>query len=266
MRLLSDYWIAWLLLVVSYGCGVTSAIYFEKSDHKFIIAAFLQASAVFLALAVAYFIFESRSHQRQKRIDDGVGQSLKALGERAASAVITATGVVWSEPPGHGSRELEDRPKLYKEARELVLNRSRQISDYGYDGLHFFARHLVLQYFEDIAWNCDRVISLLGHELTEYPALIRSIVDFQDMVTDERKIWQIFRTSDKDLPPEAEYNLMVLAELTIRLIDVLNSENYAGDPNDEGEEGFVSDLFYRTINWNETISEGVIANRRLDKT
>ena len=87
-----NYWIGWLLIAVGLACGSAAAIYFEYSDRPFIVAAFLQGAGVFLALALAYFFFEQRSHTRQQRIDETVRWSIELLRSIAISAVTTTTG------------------------------------------------------------------------------------------------------------------------------------------------------------------------------
>ena len=63
-----NYWPGWLLVLFSLACGSAAAIYFEYSNHEFIIAAFLQDAGIFLALALAYFFFEQRSQARRQKI------------------------------------------------------------------------------------------------------------------------------------------------------------------------------------------------------
>ena len=254
MGVFKEYWIGWLLLSGFLGCFIAAALYFELSDHKFIIASFLQGAAVALALALAYFFFERRSHQRQKRIEDVMTESVKGLRERAASAVITASGVTQHQPPGHDSFGPNTEAKVYKQARQLVLDRSRQLFDYPNNLHHRGTLYWVVRRFEDLAFECSQMIRSLSPAIIEYGVLRRAILDFEGLVNTEAKVWdELYRRppdqTDKSLPAEAEYNLMVLAEVIVRLVDVFDSENYVGDPEHEEVKKYAPPTFHRSSNW-----------------
>ena len=53
----------------------------------------------------------------------------------------------------------------------------------------------------------------------------------------------------KGVPADAEYNLLVLAEMAVHLIDVIDSKNYVGDPDYDREKLFAPPTFHRSRNW-----------------
>ena len=53
----------------------------------------------------------------------------------------------------------------------------------------------------------------------------------------------------EDLPPEAITNLQTIAELAVRLVDVLNSPNFQADQACEEKRRFAPEVFLRTDRW-----------------
>ena len=254
VRVLGRYWIGWLSFLVFLACGTTAALYFQFLGHeKFIIAAFLQAAGVFLALALAYFFFETRGHTRQRRIDETVDSSLALMRTIATSAVITATGQWWDKPDGHDSYGPTTGPRVYTEARDLVLNRSHQLGDYPNNVHSFGSLEWVFRRFEYLASYCRQLIQTAQSGLVEYGALIRAMQNLENNVASEKQLWEEFQTyvdsRQAPMPSEAGYNLFSIAELTIRLIDVLDTKAYSGDPEYEARRKFAPETFYRSSDW-----------------
>lgn len=248
-----NYRLGWLLLTTSLGCGITAAVYFEKSDHEFIIAAFRQAAAVFLALTLAYFFFESRAQTRQRRIDETVKSSVDLLRNLATSAVITATGQWWDKPEGHDSYGLTNGPKLYQEARDLVIFRSHQLEDYPNNRHSLGSLDWVFRRFEHVVLYSRQMIQTVQPGLVEYGALIRAMVDLEKNILSEKQVWEEFQlrveSRQVPMPSEAGYNLFSIAELTVRLIDVLDSKELKGDPEYEAGRKLVPETFWRSRDW-----------------
>ena len=253
MSAFRNYWIGWLLVAVSLACGSAAAIYFEYSKHQFIVAAFLQGAGIALALALAYFFFEQRSHARQQRIDETVRWSIELLRSIAISAVTTTTGSLWNRPDGHDTYGPSSGERVYQEARSLVLERSLELSEY-FDDIHIFGSlDWVFRRFELLASHCYQTNRTIGVGLMEYGALIRAMVNLENGVASEKQVWEEFQTNLEsrqiNLPGEAGYNLLVLAELTVRLVDVLDSENLSGDQEYEVIRRFAPETLYRSNRW-----------------
>ena len=74
---------------------------------------------------------------------------------------------------------------------------------------------------------------------SEYGALIRAMVNVENYVDREKRVWEEFRirtaNPNAPLPAEASYNLLVIAEVVIRLVDVLDSGDMAGDSEYEAK-------------------------------
>ena len=254
VKVITNYRLGWILIFGSLVCGTTAASIFQFLNYeKFITAAFLQISGVFLALALAYFFFEIRSQTRQQRIDETVGSSVALIRTLATSAVITATGKWWDKPPGHESYGPTNGPKVYKEARELVLNRSHLLKDYLSNVYGCEPEEWVFRKFDRLAFFCRRMIQTAQPGLVEYGALIRAMQNLEINVASEKQAWEEFPKNEENhqisIPSEAGYNLYSIAELTVRLIDVLDSKDFGGDPEYEARRKFAPELFYRSNNW-----------------
>ena len=256
MKILSDYWISWLLGAIALISFTTAALIFQfNAREEFVIAAFLQAAAVFLALAIAYTLFERRSHQRQSRIDAVLVESANNLRDRARAAVINATGEIWAKPEGHDSYGPDNKTKVYEEAKQLVLERSHQVSDYR-TNVHRADLYWIFRRYEDLAYECSQIIRTLSPALVEYGKLRRSMLNYEEMVNLEQRVWdELYRIPTgpdpdaKGVPADAEYNLLVLAEMAVHLIDVIDSKNYVGDPDYDREKLFAPPTFHRSRNW-----------------
>ena len=92
----------------------------------------------------------------------------------------------------------------------------------------------------------------VGSSFTEYGPLIRAMINLENYVEPEKQVWKEFRLRTKyptdPLPAEANYNVMVIAELAVHLIDVLDSENLEGDPDYESRRRFAAEVVRRQPN------------------
>ena len=252
---LRTYWIGWSLLVASLICWSAAAIYFEYTNHAFIISTLLQAAGVLLALAVAYFFFEHRSQVRQEKIDATVNSTVDSLRILAKNAVITAVQQ-WKEHPYRHSEYGSDKSVTkYEEARRFVLERSRLLTNYEGEIDSYGSLHWVFMSFEELALYCGQSFRTVGPALMESGALIRAMVNLEAGVESEKRVWEEFRirmnNPNAPLPQEASYNLLVVAELTIRLVDVFDSKDLNGDPEYEATRRFAPPVFRRSHQWGE---------------
>ncbi len=250
---LRTYWIGWSLLVASLVSWLAAAVYFEYTDHAFIISTLLQAAGVLLALALAYFFFEHRSQVRQKKIDLTVGWTVDRL-RNFAKGAVTTTVKQWQEHPHrHNAFGAHNIARTFEEARPFVLSRSRSIDDYDSGIDSFDSLHWVFRNFEDLTSYCAQSFRTIGPALMESGSLIRAMVNLEGRVESEKRVWEEFRIRmiDTPLPREASYNLLVIAELAIRLVDVLDSKNLSGDPEYEHHRQFAPEVIWRSDKWGE---------------
>lgn len=255
-QLLRHYAIFWLLLIGGLTSGSIAALLFQFADHnefEFIVAACLQGAGVLLALAWAYLFFEQRAQTRQRRIKETVESSVAILRGIATSAVITTTGEIWHKPDGHDSYGPNTGERVYQEARRLVLERSHDLADYRSDVHSFGSLEWVFHISERVGLNCRQMIQTIEQGLIEYGALLREMVDFESRVVIEKQVWDEFRVRLESrqipMPAEAIFNMLAIAELTVRLIDVLDSKNYSGNPEYEAIRKFNPVNVWRGDNW-----------------
>ena len=85
-----------------------------------------------------------------------------------------------------------------------------------------------------MAMQCGQAVRLLGSGLIEYSALLQSMANVENYVESEKQVWEEFRMRmegpNSPLPRESGFNLLLIAEVAIHLVDVLDSENLVGSP------------------------------------
>ena len=252
---LKTYWIGWSLLVASFICWSAAAITFECTNYDFIISTLLQVASVLLALAIAYFFFEHRSQVRQKKIDATVGSTVISIRSLAINAVIAAVQQWREHPYRHSEYGSEKSVTTYQEARKFVLERSHLLTSYENEIDSYGSLHWVFISFEELALYCGQSFRTVGPALMESGALIRAMVNLEAGVESEKRVWEEFRirmnNPSAPLPQEASYNLLVVAELTIRLVDVFDSKDLNGDPEYEATRRFAPPVFRRSRQWGE---------------
>ena len=211
-----------------------AAVLFEYTNHTFLSSSLLQAAGVFLALAIAYFFFEHRSQARQKKIDVTVHWSIDRLRSLAKAGIIEVVQQ-WVQHPSrrnlYGSSN--NRP-TYEQARTFVLERPGFLTGYKNETNYFRTLNWVFKRFDELGSACDQSFRTIGPGLMEYGALIRAMSNLEHYVETEKRVWEEFRIRMSDryspLPGEANYNLLAIAELAIRLVDVIDSKDLKGDP------------------------------------
>jgi hypothetical protein len=172
-----------------------------------------------------------------------------------------------------------NQEQIYQEARQITLERpSKQhgLFDEFPDNRHFGEFRSVFLRFQELSVRCEQLIRLFGSGLTEYDALLRSINDLEVYVKTEERVWREFlafrpirerkyasweknqkqfpdrfpRPPMADaLPSEAISNLLEVSELAVRLVDVLDSDNFEGDPVYENKKGFASPVHLQGDRW-----------------
>ena len=178
---------------------------------------------------------------------------------RAKNAVISVVRQ-WNENP-YRARELRSPHRnltyevAYEVAREFVLGRSLIIDDYQSGIDSYGSLHCVFRWFTQLASHCDKSLRVANSTISAYEALSQAMLDLEECVRKEEQTWEGFlsRTQNHNspLPSEASYNLLAIAEVTVRLVDVLDSENFTGDPEYLYRRKFVQVHLWRSKEWNE---------------
>ena len=282
-QFVKDYWIFWLLLAACLGSGSVAALLFQFANlkvYEFIIAAFLQAAAVFLALALAYFIFEQRSHRRQKNIDAAVTNAVQSLRGYAVWAVLRTVNSIYGKPSisGLGPSNTES---TYEEARTLVQNTHTIVRggdpDDPLDTERYFRNMLwIFQVLESLAERLESIRQLVGPALIEYEALSQSMQRLEGQIRNEGQVWKEFEQREplrdkrfsawesteksfpgklkrppapEALPREALFNMQMLSRRVVYLVDVLDSSGYQGDQAYEERKNLGTGGFVRSDEW-----------------
>ncbi len=177
----------------------------------------------------------------------------------AKGAILTAVQH-WHENPSrlvnYDERIREDvtfNALAYGEARAFVLGRSRSIEDYETGIDSYGSLYWVFQRFETLASYCGQMFRTIGSSLVEYGALIRAMLNLEGYVEHEGRAWENYRirigNPRSAIPREASFNLLVAAELSVRLVDVINSENFEGDADYEHRRDFAPEVRWESPEW-----------------
>ena len=181
--------------------------------------------------------------------------SIDDLRSLSTNGVIVAVQQWREHPYRHNQFGTQRRPPTSEEARKFVLERSRSLDDYSGGIDSYGSLHWVFKRFEELASYCGQMFRTVGPSLIEYGALIRAMINVEDYVNREKRVWEEFRirTANRNtpLPVEASYNLLVIAEVAIRLGDVLDSENLMGDSEYEARRRFAPEVLRRSNEWGE---------------
>ena len=139
----------------------------------------------------------------------------------------------------------------------LRLTESRQLS---YDSFSEGADshnslYWVFELFERLADQCSQTIRLTGPSLIEFGALARAILEIEQNVNFEKKIWNEFqiRMTDRHnaLPNPANYNILTLARQAVRFVDVIDDREHYEDPENEAFDPYKPPAFLRSPEWGE---------------
>ena len=179
--------------------------------------------------------------------------SIDHLRSLARNAVMI-TVEQWREHPyRHTEYDMHPKQLTYEEAREFVLERSHILEEYPCGIDSFGSLYYVFQRFDELARYCAQTFRTVGSTLVEYGALIQAMTRLEDRIEAESRVWEEFRkrmeSPNSPLPAEASYNLLVIAEVAVRLVDVLDSENFSGDPEYEARRNYVAEVIRRSPQW-----------------
>ena len=113
----------------------------------------------------------------------------------------------------------------------------------------------VFRSFEDLALECTRTIRLVGHALIDSGALVRALVHVEESVASEKQVWDSFQSrmkySTDMLPGMANFNIVTLAMIAARFIDVLDDEEHYSDPEFDYANRYGGVVFWRGYAWGE---------------
>ena len=168
---------------------------------------------------------------------------LKQLTAMSKGAVISAAQQ-WREHPIRAQESSSPhQSKTYEVAREFVLNRSRLIDDYPGCIDSYGSLNWVFRDFQAAASECNKVFRLASSSVAGYESLSQAMLRLERCVKCEEQVWKEFLDRaghpTSPLPREASFNLLVIAELAVLLVDVLDSENFTGDLEYEGRTSVV---------------------------
>ena len=181
--------------------------------------------------------------------------SIDDLRSLATNAIVVAVQQWREHPYRHSQFGTQHRPPTYEEARKFVLERSRSFTDYSSGVDSYGSLHWVFKRFEELASYCGQMFRTVGSSLIEYGALIRAMVNVEYYVDREKRVWEEFRirtaNPNAPLPAEYSYNLLVISEVAIRLVDVLGSENLVGDSEYEARRRFAPEVIRQSNEWGD---------------
>ncbi|MYC38730.1 MAG: hypothetical protein F4X66_17740 [Chloroflexi bacterium] len=231
---------------------VYSALLFELTNHEFLVAAFLQLAAVFLALAIAYFFFEHHNITRQSRI----GQTFFVATSIVKGRVMMFCPVLVEHWLAAQGRDLESPsvvPKLgfdgrFERARNYIADRGLGLDFYASPEETYESLYWIFRLFVWIADSCKEVVGSHGFVLAENGALLLAIQAYIDEVEREEKVWEAFRANNdivqSTLPAEAVYNLFGIAHLAIKITEIAD-EISLPKPSDDVLRGFAEETHMR---------------------
>ena len=173
-----------------------------------------------------------------------------------ARSAVEITFQQWREHPyRHNGHPLQNQRPSYEEARDFALRRSRLLEEYPNGIDSYGSLHYVFKKYEELASFCGQMFRTVGSGLLEYDVLIQAMIRLEDCVQAEKQVWSEFRmrteSPNTPLPAEASYNLLVIAELAVRLVDVLDSENMSEDPEYEFRRKYTPEVIRRSPQWGD---------------
>lgn len=260
-----------------------AALLFQFADtdvYEFIIAGFLQASGVFLALSLAFFFFEQRTHRRQKNVDTAIENSARLLRGYAILGVIRAINSIYDIHLKY-SLDPSTIENTYREARTRALIthtiESGGDPDDPLDNERNYHHLLwIFQELERLAEMLRSTRQILGPALMEYEDLNRTMQNLESRISEEGQNWKEFgqrepsrekRFSDWErtekefpgrskkppyanaLPREALFNLQSLSRQVVHLVDLLEAPGFKGDREWRERQKLAPGAFIRSDQW-----------------
>ena len=177
-----------------------------------------------------------------------------------AQRAIVNAAQQWSERPGRpGPVVSPTSSRDYTKARKWVSD----MESYHKIDKEFYSNRMdsfgtlnwVFRSFQDLALECTRTIRLVGHALVDSGAVVRALVHVEETVASEKNVWDAFESrmeySTDLLPGMANFNIVTLAMIAARFIDVLDDEEHYSDPDFDYARRFGGVAFWRGYTWDE---------------
>ena len=251
------YWFGLLLLCVTsilFVFTVVASCWLGWSD--FSAAVSLQVASVFLALTLAYFFFEHRSHEREERIKETIHIFTDRLRLMAVEAVVDSAETMLMD-----ERELAelDRSKgngRYRRARELTITREMDQRKVEVRPITYDKLSPVFDKFQRLAGYCDLIFSRIGSGLHEFGFLLRQMISVQVFIRQEASLWVDFgqkKGADAVLPSLAQSNLLMLTQVVIELVDILDRAKFRDSRRKLNRKKYPLVAFMYTNEWGEEI-------------
>ena len=182
--------------------------------------------------------------------------SINRLENVAKDAVLTATQQWWEHPFRADKYGPQEEVMSYEEACERLLDRPRLPTDYPKGIDSYESLHWVFRRFDDLASRCDETMRTVGPALIEeFGALIRAMETMKAIVTSEKQVWEEFRkrtdSTLSPLPAEAGYNLLVIAALTVRFVEVIYDKDLLSDPDHDSLSRYPLPIRWHSDQWGD---------------
>ena len=175
-----------------------------------------------------------------------------------AMYAVTVTAQQWFDHPGRqGSHDLRRRPQDFKESKDVILRLTEhrplvpEVFSMGIDS--YSSLRWVFGTFEELAELCTQVMRTTGPSLIELGGLTRAILEIEERINSEGKVWDEYRIRMKDennaLPNPANYNLLSLARKAVRFVEVLEDEERYNDPEHNEASRIRGEVILQSREW-----------------
>ena len=151
------------------------------------------------------------------------------------------------------------RPQDYTKARDVILKltESRPIEPATFSkGVHSYrSLRWVFSAFEELAGQCTQSIRTTGPSFMEFGALTRAILEMEERIEVEKKVWDEFRirmtNEDEILPNPANYNILGLARQAVHFVEILEDKEHYRNPDYDTRNRFPQVTILRSPEWGE---------------
>ena len=177
-----------------------------------------------------------------------------------AMYAVTVTAQQWFDQPGRqGSHDLRCRPQDFKESKDVILRLTEyrplvpEVFSIGIDS--YSSLRWVFGTFEELADQCAQIIRTTGPSLIELGGLTRAILEIEEQINFEGKVWDEYRIRMKDeddaLPNPVNYNLLSLARKAVRFVEISEDEEHYNDPDHDDASRFRREVFLKSREWGD---------------
>lgn len=228
------YWFG-ILLSIATGClfGLTFVANCWLGWNDLLVSAVLQVAGVFLALTLAYFFFELRSHQREERVKKTIHLFTDRLQLIATEAVVSCAEQFLMEPGDLTQVDRSKGNKRYENARELTITQRLERRAYENKPMTYESLRNTIEKFQVLAGNCRFCLDKIGPSLNEFGFLMRAMITLERYIEQEIKLWKDFAEKNEGttlVPGLAKGNLVALSQLAIELVDILERADFRDSP------------------------------------